>query len=127
VDLIEVLIFLILGAMGYLGVVRVGLNWAVAGVWLNFLWLLYQNELGSGWNAYLRGVGIALVLAISHRQYVLTWVLLPWPLLLYTNFQLRSLVAYGSALGEGMMLGLVLYLFGGWIGRAAGKKQEGLS
>ena len=104
-----------LAGMGYLGVVRVGLAWPVLGVWLNFLWLLYQNEMGSGWNAYLRGVGVALMLAISQRRYTLAWVLLPWPLLLYAGFQLRTLVPYLSALGEGLMLGLGLYLATGWI------------
>jgi hypothetical protein len=112
---IELLVFAILAAMGYLGVLRVGLAWAVLGVWLNFLWFLYQNEMGSGWNAYLRGVGVALMLAISNRQYALAWVLLPWPLLLYTRLELRPLVPYVSVLGEGLMLGLGLYLLTGWI------------
>jgi hypothetical protein len=32
------------------------------GVWLNLLWFVYQNEWGSGWLAYLRGLGIGLFL-----------------------------------------------------------------
>ena len=33
--------------------------WAL-GVWLNLLWFVYENEWGSGWLAYLRGLGCLL-------------------------------------------------------------------
>jgi hypothetical protein len=78
----DVLVGLGLGVAGSVLVHRLGWFWGVVGVWLNLLWFIYQNELGQGWLFYLRGVGLAFMLAVGYRQYGLAWALLPWPLLL---------------------------------------------
>jgi len=67
------------------------------GFWANLLWFVYQNEWGSGWLTYLRGLGAGL---------------LPWPLLLYAKLQVRELLPYLPGLTEGLGLGLLLYLLG---------------
>jgi len=85
----------------------------VVGIWLNLIWFIYQNELGSGWMMYLRGVGVAGILAIRDRQFWLVWALLPWPLLLYTRLDIQELWPYLPAWGEGLMIGLVAYLLAG--------------
>ncbi|WP_337843991.1 hypothetical protein [Thermus sp.] len=85
--------------------------WAL-GVWANLLWFLFQTEVGSGWLAYLRGLGAGLFLAAGYGEAGLAWALLPWPLLLYLHLDLRALLPYLPALGEGMFFGLLLYLLG---------------
>ena len=92
---------------------RLGWAWGVVGVWLNLLWFIYQNELGQGWLFYLRGVGLAFLLAAGFRQYGLAWALLPWPLLVGGRFQMPMLWPYLPAWGEGLMLGAVVYLLVG--------------
>jgi hypothetical protein len=82
------------------------------GVWLNLLWFVYQNEWGSGWLAYLRGLGIGLFLAAGYGRPGLAWALTPWPLLLYLHLDVREFALYLPALGEGMVLGALLYLAG---------------
>ena len=82
------------------------------GVWLNLLWFVYQNEWGSGWLAYLRGLGIGLFLAAGYSRPGLAWALTPWPLLLYLRLNVREFALYLPALGEGMVLGALLYLAG---------------
>ncbi|AEV16795.1 MAG: hypothetical protein NZ846_04145 [Thermus sp.] len=85
---------------------------AVLGVWLNLLWFVYQNELGSGWLAYLRGLGAGIFLAAGYGRPGLAWALTPWPLLLYLRLDLQELAFYLPSLGEGMLLGALLYLAG---------------
>ncbi|AFV76832.1 hypothetical protein Theos_1815 [Thermus oshimai JL-2] len=85
--------------------------WAL-GVWVNLLWFVFQNEWGSGWLSYLRGLGVGLFLAAGYGEAGLAWALLPWPLLLYLRLGVGDLLPYLPALGEGMMLGLLLYLLG---------------
>jgi len=92
---------------------RLGWAWGVVGVWLNLLWFIYQNELGQGWLFYMRGVGLAFVLAAGYRQYGLAWALLPWPLLVVGRFEMQMLWPYFPAWGEGLMLGAVFYLLVG--------------
>lgn len=92
---------------------RSGWAWGVVGVWLNLLWFIYQNELGQGWLFYMRGVGLAFVLAAGYRQYGLAWALLPWPLLLVGRLEVQMLWPYFPAWGEGLMLGAVFYLLVG--------------
>jgi len=87
-------------------------SWEAAGVWANLLWFVYQNEWGTGWLAYLRGLGVGLVLAVGYGRPGLVWALLPWPLALYLRLRLGLLLPYLYALGEGMMIGLLLYLAG---------------
>ncbi|GAB5601619.1 hypothetical protein FJNA_01430 [Thermus sp. FJN-A] len=82
------------------------------GVWLNLLWFVYQNELGSGWLTYLRGLGAGLFLAAGYGKPGLAWALTPWPLLLYLGRDARELLFYLPTLGEGMLLGALLYLAG---------------
>ncbi|MDM7324976.1 MAG: hypothetical protein P3W93_008385 [Thermus sp.] len=84
----------------------------VLGVWLNLLWFIYQNELGSGWQAYLRGLGAGVFLAAGYGQPGLAWALTPWPLLLYLRLDVREVLFYLPPLGEGMLLGALLYLAG---------------
>lgn len=84
----------------------------VLGIWLNLLWFVYQNEWGSGWIPYLRGLGAGLFLAAGYGRPDLAWALTPWPLLLYLHLNLKELAPYLPALGEGMLLGALLYLAG---------------
>ena len=63
------------------------------GFWANLLWFVYQNEWGSGWLTYLRGLGAGLFLAAGYGEPLLAWSLLP-------------------CLTEGLGLGLLLYLLG---------------
>ncbi len=98
---------------GAVWVRRFGWAWGVVGVWLNLLWFIYQNELGQGWLFYMRGVGLAFLLAVGYRQYGLAWALLPWPLLFAGRFELPMLWPYLPAWGEGLMLGAVVYLLVG--------------
>ncbi len=95
------------------GVLRWGWAWGAVGVWLNLLWFIYQSELGQGWLLYLRGVGLAFVLAAGFRQYGLAWALLPWPLLLAGRFEVQMLWPYLPAWGQGLMGGAVTYLLVG--------------
>lgn len=88
------------------------ISWEGAGVWANLLWFIYQNEWGAGWLAYLRGLGVGLVLAMGYGRPGLVWALMPWPLFLYLRLRLPLLFPYLYALGEGMMVGLLLYLLG---------------
>ena len=81
-------------------------------MWLNLLWFVYQNEWGSGWLAYLRGLGIGLFLAAGYGRPGLAWALTPWPLLLYLRLDVREFAPYLLVLGEGMVLGALLYLAG---------------
>ena len=85
---------------------------AALGVWLNLLWFVYQNEWGSGWLAYLRGLGAGLFLAAGYGRPGLAWALTPWPLLLYLRLDVREVAFYLPALGEGILLGALLYLAG---------------
>ena len=41
------------------------------GFWANLLWFVYQNEWGSGWLTYLRGLG-----AVSYTHLTLPTILL---------------------------------------------------
>ncbi|TBH20229.1 hypothetical protein [Thermus thermamylovorans] len=82
------------------------------GVWLNLLWFVYHNELGPGWLAYLRGLGTGFFLAAGYGKPGLAWALTPWPLLLYLRLDVRELYFYLPALGEGALLGGLLYLAG---------------
>lgn len=82
------------------------------GVWLNLLWFVYQNEVGSGWLAYLRGLGAGLFLAAGYGKPGLAWALTPWPLLLYLRLDVRELLFYLPTLGEGTLWGALLYLAG---------------
>ena len=82
------------------------------GFWANLLWFVYQNEWGSGWLTYLRGLGAGLFLAAGYGEPLLAWSLLPWPLLLYAKLQVRELLPYLPGLTEGLGLGLLLYLLG---------------
>ena len=84
----------------------------VLGFWANLLWFVYQNEWGSGWLTYLRGLGAGLFLAAGYGEPLLAWSLLPWPLLLYAKLQVRELLPYLPGLTEGLGLGLLLYLLG---------------
>jgi len=88
------------------------ISWEAAGVWANLLWFIYQNEWGTGWLAYLRGLGVGVVLAMGYGRPGLVWALTPWPLLIYLRFRAPLLLPYLYALGEGMMAGLLLYLAG---------------
>lgn len=85
--------------------------WAL-GVWLNLLWFVYENEWGSGWLAYLRGLGAGFFLAAGYGRPGLAWALTPWPLLLYLRLDLREGLLYLPAMGEGLLLGALLYLAG---------------
>ncbi|MGC8904954.1 hypothetical protein [Thermus sp.] len=85
--------------------------WAL-GIWLNLLWFVYQDRLGSGWLTYLRGLGAGLFLAAGYGRPGLVWALTPWPLLLYLRLDVRELALYLPAMGEGMLLGALLYLAG---------------
>lgn len=111
--MLDVLVWIGLAGLG--GVLRHRLrwNWAVMGIWLNLIWFIYQNEMGSGWLMYLRGVGLAALLAVGYRQYGLVWALLPWPLLLYARFDFYQLWPYTPAWGDGFMLGTLVYLIAG--------------
>jgi hypothetical protein len=84
----------------------------VLGVWLNLLYFVYQNELGSGWLPYLRGLGAGLFLAAGYGRPDLAWALTPWPLLLYLRLDVREFLLYLPTLGEGMLGGSLLYLAG---------------
>ena len=72
------------------------------GFWANLLWFVYQNEWGSGWLTYLRGLGAGLFLAAGYGEPLLAWSLLPWPLLLYAKLQVRELLPYLPGLTEGL-------------------------
>ncbi|WP_117238219.1 hypothetical protein [Thermus sediminis] len=85
---------------------------AALGIWLNLLWFVYQNEWGSGWLAYLRGLGSGLFLAAGYGKPLMVWALTPWPLFLYLRLDFREFTFYLPALGEGMLLGTLLYLAG---------------
>uniref|UniRef100_A0A7V4A076 Uncharacterized protein n=2 Tax=Thermus TaxID=270 RepID=A0A7V4A076_9DEIN len=108
--MLEALGFLLLFALA----LRMGtrLPPAALGVWLNLLWFVYQNELGSGWLTYLKGLGAGLFLATGYGHPGLAWALTPWPLLLYLRFDLREFLLYLPAMGEGMLLGALFYLAG---------------
>ncbi len=82
------------------------------GVWDQLLWFVYQNQWGSGWLAYLRGLGAGLFLAAGYGRPGLAWALTPWPLLLYLRLDLKEFVLYLPAMGEGLLLGALLYLAG---------------
>ncbi len=108
--MLEALVFPLLMALAFRLERRLPL-W-VLGVWLNFLWFVYQNQWGSGWLAYLRGLGAGLFLAAGYGRPGLAWALTPWPLLLYLRLDLKELVLYLPAMGEGLLLGALLYLAG---------------
>jgi hypothetical protein len=107
---LEALGFILLLALAFRLQKRVPL-WAI-GVWLNLLWFVYQNEVGSGWLTYLKGLGAGLFLAAGYGQPLLAWAFTPWPLLLYLRLGVREFLFYLPALGEGMLLGGLLYLVG---------------
>ncbi len=107
---LEVLGFLLLLFLAFRWQNRLPL-WAL-GVWVNLIWFVYQNELGSGWLAYLRGLGAGIFLAAGYGGPGLAWALTPWPLLLYLRLDVRELLLYLPSLGEGMLLGALLYLAG---------------
>ncbi|HEU4741374.1 MAG TPA: hypothetical protein VFS50_07245 [Meiothermus sp.] len=115
--MLDLLAWLLLAGFGVLFVRRTRLPWAVVGVWLNLLWFLYQNEIGSGWVGYMQGLGLAFMLAATQRQYGFSWALTPWPLLLLLGFNLSAFVLYLPPLGEGLMAGALVYLLVGWIRR----------
>lgn len=118
--MLDGLVGLGLGWAGAALVRRFGWAWGVVGVWLNLLWFVYQNELGQGWLWYLRGVGLAFLLAAGFRQYGLAWALLPWPLLIWgmrEGSSLAMLWPYFPAWGEGLMLGAGFYLLIGFFKR----------
>ncbi|ADH63248.1 conserved hypothetical protein [Allomeiothermus silvanus DSM 9946] len=115
--MLDPLVGLVLVGIGVWFVRRTRLPWEAAGVWLNLLWFLYQHELGSGWVNYLRGLGLAFMLAATGREYALAWVLTPWPLLLLLGFNLSAWVLYLPPLGEGLMAGALVYLLVGWMRR----------
>lgn len=117
--MLDLIPFVALLFLGNWIVQRTGWAWGAVAVWLNLLWFIYQNEFGSGWMMYLRGVGLALVLAIEQRQLGLAWALLPWPLLLYTRVDIAQLYPYFPAWGEGLMLGVLVYLLTGFFKRPA--------
>lgn len=108
--MLEALGFLLLLALAFRLEKRLPL--AALGVWLNLLWFVYQNEWGSGWLAYLRGLGTGLFLAAGYARPGLAWALTPWPLLLYLRLDAREFLLYLPTLGEGMILGALLYLAG---------------
>lgn len=97
----------------FLLVQRFGWPWGGLGVWANLLWFIYQNQWGSGWMPYLQGLGLLTFLAAGYRQYGLVWALLPWPLLLYIRLDVQTFLPYLPAWGEGLMLGVLLYLLTG--------------
>jgi len=107
---LEALGFLLLLALAFR--LEKSLPLAALGVWLNLLWFVYQNEWGSGWLAYLRGLGMGFFLAAGYGRPGLAWALTPWPLLLYLRLDVREVAFYLPALGEGMLLGALLYLAG---------------
>lgn len=117
--MLDALVWIVLAGIGGLLMRRFRLNWTVMGVWLNLAWFIYQNEMGSGWLMYLRGAGLAALLAAGYQQYGLVWALLPWPLLLYTRFDFYQLWPYAPAWGEGFMLGTLVYLIAGLFRRPA--------
>ncbi|MBF6593400.1 MAG: hypothetical protein IVW51_02995 [Thermaceae bacterium] len=117
--MLDALPWLGLFVIGFWLVRRTGWDWALIGVWLNLAWFIYQNEAGSGWLMYLRGVGLAALLAVGYRRYWLAWALLPWPLLLYARFNLPLLWPYEPAWGEGFILGMLVYLIAGLFRRPA--------
>ena len=108
--MLEALGFLLLLALAFR--LEKSLPLAALGVWLNLLWFVYQNEWGSGWLAYLRGLGMGFFLAAGYGRPGLAWALTPWPLLLYLRLDVREVAFYLPALGEGMLLGALLYLAG---------------
>ncbi len=108
--MLEALGFLLLLALAFRMEKRLPLF--ALGVWLNLLWFIYQNEWGSGWLAYLKGLGAGFFLAVGYSHPALAWTLTPWPLLLYLRLDLREFAFYLPALGEGMLLGALLYLAG---------------
>ena len=108
--MLEALGFLLLLALAFR--LEKSLPLAALGVWLNLLWFVYQNEWGSGWLAYLRGLGMGFFLAAGYGRPGLAWALTPWPLLLYLRLDVREVTFYLPALGEGMLLGALLYLAG---------------
>ncbi|WP_243027742.1 hypothetical protein [Thermus albus] len=108
--MLEVLGFLLLLALVFR--LKGRLPFWASGIWLNLIWFVYQNEWGSGWLAYLRGLGMGFFLAVGYGQPGLAWALTPWPLLLYLRLDVRELAFYLPALGEGMVLGALLYLAG---------------
>ncbi|PZA08737.1 MULTISPECIES: hypothetical protein [unclassified Meiothermus] len=115
--MIDLLLWLLLAGTGALAVRRARLPWAAAGAWLNLLWFIYQNEIGSGWIGYMRGLGLAFMLAATGRQYGLSWVLTPWPLLIGLGFNLSAFGPYLPPLGDGLMAGALVYLLAGWVRR----------
>ena len=117
--MLDALVWIVLAGIAWLLMRRIRVNWATVGIWLNLVWLIYQNEFGSGWMMYLRGVGLAALLAVGYRQYWLAWALLPWPLLLYARFNFYQLWPYAPAWGEGFILGMLVYLIAGLFKRPA--------
>ena len=73
--MLEALAFAVLLALAFRLERRLPL-W-VLGIWLNLLFFVYQNELGSGWLAYLRGLGAGLFLAAGYGRPDLAWAPLP--------------------------------------------------
>ncbi len=115
--MLDWLAWLLLAGFGLLSIRRTRLPWAVAGVWLNLLWFIYQNEMGSGWVGYMRGLGLAFLLSAAYGQYGLAWTLTPWPLLMRLGFNPSALVLYLPPLGEGLLAGALVYLLVGWTRR----------
>ncbi len=111
--MLDVWVGLGLVGLAWLGVRRWGWPWGAVGVWLNLLWFIYQNELGQGGLFYLRGVGLAFLLAVGFRQYGLAWALLPWPLWLSLRFDLGMFGPYLPVWGEGLVWGAGVYLLVG--------------
>jgi len=115
--MLDLLVWLLLAGIGAWVVRRTRLPWAAAGVWLNLLWLFYHNEIGSGWVGYMRGLGLAFMLAATQRQYGCCWALTPWPLLMLLGFNLSAFVLYLPPWGDGLMAGALVYLLVGWMRR----------
>jgi hypothetical protein len=81
------------------------------GVWLNSSGSSTRTS-GARGGCLLRGLGIGLFLAAGYGRPGLAWALTPWPLLLYLRLDVREFALYLPALGEGMVLGALLYLAG---------------